>query len=705
MSNKNERLYPLGYCQMNKIKLEPPLKVAEQCPLWQTLAIQYLEDASFDTVSMHFLDGDGITPADRIKPGMAVLVQDFKNEENVSFDAQVLANHGGLLHLQDVKDTSREEFIFYNHPRVAQSDCKAFKKVPRDILAKNSVTKLKLNKYEQVEFVDNDDGVVKSGQFLTEHNGLFQVKLDDNCIVHCPSFAFAPMGTFLTNSPVKTRKSNPKDKFPVLLSAQDLGFQAGQKCAVLLNKNEFHPCEILETRSHFLKLRIETLTRRDFITSVHNPILFPLSWSQNHGLPFFILAKMRLNLVKIQENQEKETNVEIPKMAEPKQKEKQTAETEDSGSWCPPIFFNYKCYSASFLSRARLAGLPKKVGPGPVQLVLREVLNLIIGSSFKSGSVLKRLEVKRDEISKDFVIEELKGKSRVLNLKAKIQIPTKVYQVDKYLSSICQKLSACPNLVSTKVYKDVCPMDCHKRPKTDFKEDDLHLHDIKSLTDQQQSRPVARQRRGGKKRRHPDRLLVENSKISSDDSETSSSRPSSPSRPGLARKKRSKEWNQILPKSEIRTRGAKIPNFSLHMKIRPSRKEQRAIENSSRLKANVSYSDNLLSKSGGKKGRRELPPAFNMQDFPKAPPPIRRLKLKDNPEHWSPQDTARFLSATQDCAHLSRFVIEDDIDGPAFMLLNYPTVKEYWKLKTNTAISLCRHIESVVLAHRSRYYY
>ena len=114
----------------------------------------------------------------------------------------------------------------------------------------------------------------------------------------------------------------------------------------------------------------------------------------------------------------------------------------------------------------------------------------------------------------------------------------------------------------------------------------------------------------------------------------------------------------------------------------------------------MSYSDNLLSKSGGKKGRRELPPAFSMQDFPKAPPPIRRIRLENNPEDWTPQDTARFLSQTSDCAHLARFAVEDDIDGPAFMLLNYPTVKEYWKLKTSTAISLCRHIESVVLAHR-----
>ena len=116
----------------------------------------------------------------------------------------------------------------------------------------------------------------------------------------------------------------------------------------------------------------------------------------------------------------------------------------------------------------------------------------------------------------------------------------------------------------------------------------------------------------------------------------------------VQRKKRSKEWGTILPKSEIRTRGAKLPNFSLHLKIRPSRKDQRAIESSNLRMGSYgsacSAADALLTKSGGKKGRRELPPAFNIKDFPKAPPPIRRLRLENNPEHWTPHDTGKSLS-------------------------------------------------------------
>jgi hypothetical protein len=43
---------------MNKKKMKPPAKIVESCPLWQTLSIQYLEDPTFDTVSMHFLGSD-----------------------------------------------------------------------------------------------------------------------------------------------------------------------------------------------------------------------------------------------------------------------------------------------------------------------------------------------------------------------------------------------------------------------------------------------------------------------------------------------------------------------------------------------------------------------------------------------------------------------------------------------------------------------
>ena len=78
-----EKLYPLGYCQMRKLHLEPPPNIAELCPTWQSLAKKYLTDPSFDTISVHFMENEGITPVERVKEGMGILVKDVSNAKQV----------------------------------------------------------------------------------------------------------------------------------------------------------------------------------------------------------------------------------------------------------------------------------------------------------------------------------------------------------------------------------------------------------------------------------------------------------------------------------------------------------------------------------------------------------------------------------------------------------------------------------------------
>ncbi len=36
------------------------------------MALQYLEDPRVDTISMHHIDGDGVTPTDRLRVGMVL---------------------------------------------------------------------------------------------------------------------------------------------------------------------------------------------------------------------------------------------------------------------------------------------------------------------------------------------------------------------------------------------------------------------------------------------------------------------------------------------------------------------------------------------------------------------------------------------------------------------------------------------------------
>ena len=85
---------------------------------------------------------------------------------------------------------------------------------------------------------------------------------------------------------------------------------------------------------------------------------------------------------------------------------------------------------------------------------------------------------------------------------------------------------------------------------------------------------------------------------------------------------------RLLPKSEMRTRGNKLPEFSLHFKMRHSKKE---VVGHSNDKINAKQNELLSSilrpvtnisktgQPGGKKGGRtrlELIPAFKLSDFP-----------------------------------------------------------------------------------------
>ena len=66
---------------------------------------------------------------------------------------------------------------------------------------------------------------------------------------------------------------------------------------------------------------------------------------------------------------------------------------ETKSCWCPKLYFNHKCFSGPFLSKGKLAQLPKAVGPGPVTLVLKEVLSMLISVAYMSSRVLKELQI------------------------------------------------------------------------------------------------------------------------------------------------------------------------------------------------------------------------------------------------------------------------------------------------------------------------
>ncbi len=821
------RLYPLGWCQMNRIEMSPPPQVKAACPGWEQMALQYLEDVSYETISMHHIDGEGVTPVDRIKPGMRMELR-HEGSPDKFWPVEVKANQGGMLTVvhcvpksMSVEDVEKK--LFYISERLfplrhAEANGKEYAPpdglagvvdkdaigqilaessapVPSDILLSTSPPDHDASLGDLAEVLIPLSRKVRLGK-VTRLWGraFFEVTLlgepkSFSFVCHSQTRNVFPLGWWKqfvesvgTSIEVEAEElleeergqEDPTFKSISLspeLPEKELDFEVGQKLEMFY-RDRLRLATIVAFHRGVLGVELDSdeAEKVKFLLPANSQLIFPFMWGQTNGVPC-IMPKSYLPA----EQEPKEDEVKRDDKQQPEDKKNDSTEVdEEEGYWCPPIYFNYQCYSASFLSKARLASLPKSVGPGSVYLVMKKVLELIIGSSYKSASVLKRLECQEENLRRDFVLECLKGKSRVHNLKAKIEIPTRSSQVREFCREVCQKLGACPNLISSSLYSRECPARCQSRS----------TRSSDQLDD--------RRRKGGKKRRHHFQSLnredsnssskvgsvkeadgkggggggagdndEEDGSSSCDDSDETplsnvQSRSASPDNGGSGggggggggevdrhrtRRHGRREPDQgVQPaRSRIMTRGAKLPDYKLHFKIRPTKEEQKVIESNSlresigydRGAKRARYEEQQQGGAGAGAARRPgwmVEPAFRMSDLEQllgggdesggsgnsltngighqpqdgVLPPIRVVRLSKNPEEWTCEDTAKFLAQTPDCAHLAHFMLEDEIDGLSFMLLNFPTVKAFWSLTVASAIRLCRHIESVKLAFYSQ---
>ena len=824
-----KRLFPLGWCQMNKIQLEPPESVKRVCPEWNKLALEFLEDPTLDTIPMHHIDGEGVSAAERIKPGMGLEIQ-AENDPQSFWPVEVKENRGGYLTLEYLKPLDAEKdskttrkHLFYTSERLfplkhtvskgfsyrncsgenksyqeMESDYPKLLGVPSDLIEPTKIPqhKAKISKDMHLELIDPDTcdaTLARITQVWDEcYFSVKALESERSQLCHVGSLNIFPVGwgkDFLRDYDkiekrlleVDKKSQVKKSVFSTKESAEDAGFSIGQKLDIAFNET-MRSGTVSGMKDHVLKIRLDSddeEKHKEIFISCVSDRLFPLGWSQTNNIP--CLVPKSFLPPKKEESKEAE--------GEESSSSKKEDAISSSSSWCPEVFFNYKCFSSNFLAKARLATLPQKVGPGNVELVMTQILSFIIGSSYKSASILKRLECHDDRPRVGFILRNLKAKSRVLDIKGDVEVPTLTSQVNDFCREVCGKLGACPNLISTTKYDEDCPAHCMIRSKLD---QIYPTHD-------ENGQPMPK-RRGGRKRRYRhlyDTLKQQESsnaggnkppseeQSSSDESNATSatgsnvhSRSASPDNenkePRLRGKR--KEWDTILPRSEIRTRGAKLPDYKLHLKIRPTKREQKAIQRNS-LKESIGFDKKRKKLPSAQKARDDkkllqqqkaqnvpenwtLEPAFKIFDsqvaqeqfeqqeavngnnhpnggaiangaakkpasedrghvvkaepLPQhcnnnqvaesnAPPPIYKVNLMSNPAKWSCHDVAQLISDTEDCHHLAQFMVADKIDGIAFMLLNYQTVKEYWSLTYTTAVSLCRYVEAIKLAYWQKY--
>ena len=88
------------------------------------------------------------------------------------------------------------------------------------------------------------------------------------------------------------------------------------------------------------------------------------------------------------------------------------------------------------------------------------------------------------------------------------------------------------------------------------------------------------------------------------------------------------------------------------------------------------------------------------------PPPVKGVILESNPLLWTPTQVAEYLSQQEDVARHAPLFLKDEVDGPALLLLNLPSMLDQWQasgISLGDGISLAKQVESIKLAFYSQF--
>jgi len=254
-----------------------------------------------------------------------------------------------------------------------------------------------------------------------------------------------------------------EDSFGERANAIEAGFECGMRLEAVDPTHEDVICaaHITKIIDNLLWIKLDNYEcfRSDHIVSMYSLQIFPVGWCESNHYPlkaphdYIEVCKRLETSVK----EEKKSNIlDIP-ISEPR-----------SSLWCPKIYFNYRCFTGPMISKGKLATLPKAVGPGPVILVMREVLSMIVSVGYRSARILKVLQCD-SKPDPGYHLEVLKAKHKNNTYRASVAIVTSGDMVADFCRNICKKLMVCPNLFGPlHVPENECPDECYKTSKTKF---------------------------------------------------------------------------------------------------------------------------------------------------------------------------------------------------------------------------------------------
>lgn len=226
---------------------------------------------------------------------------------------------------------------------------------------------------------------------------------------------------------------------------------------------------------------IQISSERIRILPFNSTEMFPSGWCENNGYTLTrLLPSNGDSIGKLVEGEPVDQLVNEVFEGPKEDSNQDTSEANISESttkaWCPRIYFNYKCFTGPSLSKSKLCNLPRFVGPGPVLLVMQEVISKILSIAYVSSRILNDLAsdtfkelLKAKKISK---VEFIHFKAKANNSSSKtvrLEIPVirTTDKVEEYCHLICSHLKCCFNLFGPKLYDgDNCPSNCRGLTKS-----------------------------------------------------------------------------------------------------------------------------------------------------------------------------------------------------------------------------------------------
>ncbi|GIX76142.1 scm-like with four MBT domains protein 2 [Caerostris darwini] len=520
-------------------------------------------------------------------------------------------------------------------------------------------------------------------------------------------------------------KAAPPDFFPMCF--MNMGFENGMKLEVAdpINHNNIYAATIIKVIEPLMWVNFdnEIPEQKNLIYSINSLDIYPVGWCDSNGYPLqtptTYKPKAKLNLVsKEKENLEKSSQDAsiLPPIG------------QHCKSWCPKIYFNHRCFTGPLLSKSRLAELPQAIGPGPLHLVIQEVISRIVNIAYKSIRVLQILQISGKPtpgMEQQIIKAKYKGKTN----RATIEIISNSEQVEEFCENICKKLECCTNLFGPIHVGEICPSNCHTQTKTKFgynfvKKKKVGRPPLHSHTFSLDNGGVIKKSGPGrkKKRKHWTHLHAEENEPLS---KKSKSRDSSETDEGPKFDLKEKESipqetktdlnGQKSASSNIVTRGAKLPNFGLWHHVssfhnRRGRPRTRPIRPFPPRKVGRPVGSTKKNIAAQLKAKRLLedfsPQSSNHTDdishFEKPPILPKPTLLESNPLDWSVEDVVQYLQKT-DYAPLAPLIKEQEIDGQALLMLNLFNVQEYLHLKPEPAEKFCYLIKNLKIEFFTHY--